>query len=128
MTQARLEHANITVTDAQRTAQMLVDLFDWTIRWHGPAAYDGVTYHVGTKDAYVALYTPPVTRGEPDPAYRQVNQLNHIGIVVDDLAQAERRVKAAGFVPHSHADYEPGHRFYFHDGQGVEFEVVSYQA
>ena len=38
----------------------------------------------------------------------------------------EARVKAAGFVPGNHADYEPGKRFYFTENNGVEIEVVSY--
>ena len=39
----------------------------------------------------------------------------------------EAKVNKAGFKTHSHADYEPGRRFYFHDGDNIEFEVVSYQ-
>lgn len=46
--------------------------------------------------------------------------------VVDDLDATEKKVAAAGFEPHSHADYEPGRHFYFHDDDGIEFEVVSY--
>jgi catechol 2,3-dioxygenase-like lactoylglutathione lyase family enzyme len=52
--------------------------------------------------------------------------LNHVGVVVEDLDATEAKVRAAGFAPHSHADYEPGRRFYFHDRDGIEFEVVSY--
>jgi predicted enzyme related to lactoylglutathione lyase len=56
-----------------------------------------------------------------------LNGLNHIGVVVADLEATEARVKAAGYVPENHADYEPGRRFYFHDHNGVEIEVVSYE-
>ena len=35
-------------------------------------------------------------------------------------------VVAAGLTPFSHADYEPGRRFYFLDPDGIEYEVVSY--
>ena len=53
--------------------------------------------------------------------------LNHIGIEVDDLDAAEARVIAAGLRPFSHADYEPGRRFYFLDPDGIEYaRVVSY--
>ena len=52
--------------------------------------------------------------------------LNHVGIQVDDLDAVERRVIAAGLVPFSHGDYEPGRRFYFIDWDGIEFEIVSY--
>jgi len=48
--------------------------------------------------------------------------------VVDDLDSVEDRVKAAGFTTGNHGDYEPGRRFYFHDADGIEFEVVSYAA
>lgn len=33
---------------------------------------------------------------------------------------------AAGFTPFNHGDYEPGRRFYFLDGDGIEYEIVSY--
>jgi len=33
---AHLEHVNITVADPKRTAAVLMDLFDWHIRWEGP--------------------------------------------------------------------------------------------
>jgi len=42
------------------------------------------------------------------------------------LEAVEARVKAEGFVPHNHADYEPGRRFYFDGPDGIEYEVVSY--
>jgi len=47
--------------------------------------------------------------------------------VVDDLDAVETRVKDAGFATHSHADYEPGRRFYFNDADNIEIEVVTYQ-
>ena len=35
-------------------------------------------------------------------------------------------VTAAGYTPGPVDDYEPGRRFYFHEENGVEIEVVSY--
>ena len=40
--------------------------------------------------------------------------------------EVEAKIKALGYPTHSHADYEPGRRFYFDDENGIEFEVVSY--
>ncbi|HEX8302176.1 VOC family protein [Sphingomonas sp.] len=120
-----IEHVNITVSDPERMAKLLHDLFGWRIRWQGPARDNGRTIHVGDDTAYLAVYTPPegiagkFTKGVP---------LNHIGIQVDDLDEVERRVVAAGLVPFSHGDYEPGRRFYFFDYDGTEFEIVSYAA
>ena len=70
----------------------------------------------------MALYTPPEdlkqATGEGQP--------NHVGVLVRDLDATEIKVRAAGYHPYAHADYEPGRRFYFRDKGGVEFEVVSY--
>ncbi len=127
MAQAMLEHVNVTVSDPLQTAQMLCELFDWKIRWQGDAIHDGLTVHVGGDDSYIAVYAHPDQEAPARESYWTRGGLNHIGIVVDDLDEAERRVKAAGFTPRSHADYEPGRRFYFDDDDGIEFEVVSYK-
>ena len=58
--------------------------------------------------------------------YKTVGAMNHIGVVVEDLDAVEARVLDAGFQTTNHGDYEPGRRFYFHDQDEIEFEVVSY--
>lgn len=120
-----LEHVNVTVANPETTARMLIDVFGWAERWRGPAKDGGVTIHVGEAASYLAIYTRKGVNGGRDPGGMN-GGLNHVGIVVGDLEATERRVVAAGFKPHSHADYEPGRRFYFDDANGVEFEVVSY--
>lgn len=122
----QLEHANYTVSDPQATAQWMCAVFDWRIRWTGPSLGNGTSIHVGTDSHYLALYTPDAeTRPAPE-SYTTRGGLNHIAVVTDDLAALEARVRDAGFTPHSHADYEPGHRFYFHDHDGIEYEAVQY--
>ncbi len=120
---AVVEHVNVTVEDAAHTAAMLCKLFDWRVRWQGDALGDGFSIHVGEKDSYLAVYTagPSATKADRGPGV-----LNHIGVVVDDLDMVEGRVKAAGYTPTMHADYEPGRRFYFTEENGIEIEVVSY--
>lgn len=126
MAKAFLEHVNVTVSDPARTADSLCKLFDWRIRWQGDAIHDGSTVHVGSDDSYIAVYTKNEQVGPHADSYSTRGGLNHIGVVVDDLDEAEARVLAAGHKTHSHADYEPGRRFYFRDDDGIEFEVVSY--
>jgi catechol 2,3-dioxygenase-like lactoylglutathione lyase family enzyme len=123
----RLEHVNVTVEAPERTAAVLCALFDWKVRWKGPAKMGGFTVHVGSDEQYLALFAPPEgLNSAVDPGlYR--SGLNHIGIVVDDLDACEARILAAGYTTGSHSDYEPGRRFYFTDENGVEIEVVSYQ-
>jgi catechol 2,3-dioxygenase-like lactoylglutathione lyase family enzyme len=125
MTNGKLEHVNITVSDPQRSAALLRDLFGWHIRWEGPSMSDGHTIHIGTDDAYIALYTNPEVRAA-DPMFNKGEPMNHIGVTVDDLDAVEAKVVAAGLEPFNHGDYYPGRRFYFFDWNGIEWEVVSY--
>lgn len=125
MAPARLEHVNINVVDPKKTADRLCRLFGWSIRWEGPSINQGTSVHVGTKDDYVALYSNNQIRAEQADKTSSAS-LNHIAVVVDDLGVIERRVVAEGLTPTSFADYDPGHRFYFEDLDGVEYEIVSY--
>lgn len=124
----RLEHINITVADPEKTAAMLTDLFGWAIRWKGASKLGGHTVHVGLPglgDDYLAIYTTPK---HPSATARRTDLggLNHVGLVVDDLDEAERRVIESGYEIHTRADYEPGRRFYFDDHDGIEYEIISY--
>jgi catechol 2,3-dioxygenase-like lactoylglutathione lyase family enzyme len=125
---AVLEHVNVTVSDPHRTAKMICDLFDWRIRWSGHSQMGGDSIHVGVDDNYIAIYSPGETRPASASNYATRGGLNHIGIVVSDLDATEQRVKRAGYKPFNHMDYEPGRRFYFHDDDGIEFEIVSYSS
>ena len=126
MTTAQLEHANYTVTDPQKTAAWMCDLFGWKVRWSGEAKNGGFTVHVGSAAQYLALYAPPTPQPSEGDGYSRIKSLNHIGLVVDDLDAMERAVSAMGFEPTNHGDYEPGRRFYFEDRDGIEYEVVQY--
>ena len=125
----RLEHLNITVSDPDRTAEILNDIFGWVVRWDGKSQLGGRSVHVGepeTGGSYLAIYRAgDVAKGEGS-TYATIGGLNHLGITVADLDAVEQRVVAAGFEPYSHDDYEPGRRFYFDDHDGIEYEVVSY--
>ena len=122
----KLEHVNLTVRDPKATAALLSELFGWQVRWEGDSIYGGYSVHVGDAESYLALYAPPQEIENAESSYYRAGGLNHIGIVVSDLDAVEARVKAAGFEPHNHADYEPGKRFYFDGPDDVEYEVVSY--
>lgn len=122
MPKGQLEHANITVTDPERSSALFRKLLGWHERWRGPSALGGWTIHVGDETTYLAIYTNEAARG----GYRKGVPLNHVGVLVDDLDAAEAIVIEHGLVPFNHADYEPGRRFYFFDWDGIEFEVVSY--
>ncbi|MEM6825043.1 MAG: VOC family protein [Pseudomonadota bacterium] len=126
MPEARLEHVNVTVSNPQATAAWLARVFGWETRWEGQATGGGYTIHVGEDATYLAIYTPPGDVSDRPRSYGTKGGLNHWAVVVDDLDTIEARVRKEGFEPCNHGDYEPGRRFYFHDGDGIEIEVVSY--
>ena len=126
MAQAKLEHVNITVSDPKKTAAWIERVFGWRIRWEGPGMETGYTVHVGEDDTYVALFSYDETQQPKNQSYVTTGGLNHWAVVVDDLEAIEERVKSEGFRSGNHHDYEPGRRFYFHDGDGIEVEVVQY--
>jgi catechol 2,3-dioxygenase-like lactoylglutathione lyase family enzyme len=122
---ARIEHVNLNVRDPERSAALIERIFGWRVRWAGPGRAGGRTVHVGSADCYLALSTAlDIPYGDED--FARGRPLNHVAIEVEDLDAVEARVLDAGFRSFSHGDYEPGRRFYFLDGDGIEFEVVSY--
>lgn len=127
MSTAFLEHVNVTVSDPEATAKRLENWFGWTVRWKGASLGGGTTFHIGNDTSYIAAYCPPdpPSKSQAD-SYHLRGGLNHVAVVVDDLDDTEKRIKADGYATHNHADYEPGRRFYFYDSDGIEFEVVSY--
>lgn len=122
---SRIEHVNVTVSDPERTAELMAGIFGWHVRWKGPARSGGRTIHVGSDDNYVAVYAEPPER-RADERSLGSGRLNHIGVEVDDLEAVEERVRRAGLSPTEVETYDPGRRFYFLDPDGVEYEVVSY--
>ena len=117
-----LEHVNLTVSNPERSSQLLQELCGWHERWRGASQMGGRTIHVGSERDYIALYT----HGESAGPYAKGVPLNHVALVVGDLVEAEATVLSAGLEPFGHGDYDPGRRFYFFDWDGIEFEVVNY--
>ena len=126
MKDAIVEHVNFTVTHPEKVAEHLCEIFAWKIRWSGPALDDGETIHVGEEASYIALYSHRDITDLKERNPKIVANLNHIGIVVDDLNDVEHKVKSLGFKPFSYRDYEPGRRFYFLMDDDIEIEVISY--
>lgn len=126
MSTLRIEHVNVSVSDAKASAGLMQRSFGWHVRWSGPARDGGRAVHVGSNEHYLALYSPADTARQ-EYEFIKGHPLNHIGVEVADLEAVEARVSQEGLTPFEHGDYEPGRRFYFLDPDGIEYEVVSYQ-
>ena len=124
MPKGHIEHANLTVSDPDRSAALLQQLCGWHERWRGPSQIGGWSIHVGDETSYIALHS---NREKSERRYRKGQPLNHVGFVVDDLDAAQAVVVDAGLEPFGLDDYDPGRRFYFLDWDGIEFELVSYE-
>lgn len=127
MSQAYLEHANISVSNPDKSAKRLCDLFNWTVRWSGPSMDDGYTVHVGGSNSYVALYSCGKIHNRNKLDHTQLANLNHIAVAVSDLEKTEEIAKKLGLKPFNFREYNPGRSFYLVDDDGLEIEVVCYQ-
>ena len=123
MAQGTIEHVNLAVSDIERSAALFEKLCGWRRRWRGKSRQGGETIHVGEDRTYLALWQD----GSDRSGQEKGRPMNHVGLLVDDLDDAERVVAGEGLEPFGHDDYQPGKRFYFFDWDGIEFEVVSYQ-
>ena len=127
---ARIEHVNISVADADAIAASLCDIFDWQVRWSGPAMDEGYTVHVGStgdNSSYFALYSPKTLVKNSNRGHQLEACLNHVGIVVDDLNLLETRLLSLGYKPVNHRDYGPCSSFYFFIEEYLEIEVIQYK-
>jgi catechol 2,3-dioxygenase-like lactoylglutathione lyase family enzyme len=127
MSRATLQHINVTVSDADETAALLCNLFEWQIRWRSDSNNGDRTVHIGSNGSYIALFSPRGKSSGNGSRQEKISGLNHIAAVVKDLDAVEKRVKSAGFTPRKRRKTRPGRRFYFHDRDNIEYEVVSYE-
>ena len=123
----RMEHANITVTDIDRSIDFYHQIFGFSERWRGTAngsAGPVRAVHVGSEDTYLSLFEAD-SQGEISSNYGRPG-FNHLGFQVADLAPYRKSLTALGVNVHLEQDYEPGERIYFFDPDGVEIELVCY--
>ena len=120
----KLEHVNLTVSDVEKSSRFYCELLDLKVRWRGQTGAGWEAVHIGDDDAYLAMFQSP----KPVPAEEDYERLglNHVGFIVDDLAEAKRRLQRLGVAPKSEQDYDPGKRLYFFDPDGIEVELVEY--
>jgi catechol 2,3-dioxygenase-like lactoylglutathione lyase family enzyme len=123
-----LEHVNITVSDLDRSIDFYRRLLGLEVRWRRePGSEQTPAAHVGTDTQYIAMFqAAPGTR--PAPLDYSAPGVNHFGFVVEDLDAARKRLAELGITPGDEQDYDPGRRLYFYDPDGIEVELVEYQA
>ncbi len=123
----RLEHANLTVQDVDRSTAFYRAVLGFEVRWQGSARdFDGPVraVHIGTDDTYLALFESQ--KEGRAPADYDAPGLNHIGFQVDSVDTYRARLAELDIEVHLEGDYDPGRRIYFYDPDGIEVELVEY--
>ncbi len=122
-----LEHANITVEDADKTVKFLQTAFpDFAIRGEGSLTQGGHWLHVGNDTFYMALQQNNEHQSDISTRYLS-DGINHVGIVVDQLNPIQERLQAGGYAQGHQPDPHPfRRRVYFYDPNGIEWEFVQY--
>jgi catechol 2,3-dioxygenase-like lactoylglutathione lyase family enzyme len=125
---ARLEHANLTVRDIDRTIRFLQTAIpEFRIRADRTDADGERWVHIGTEDSYIAL-----TQADRDSArswepYSGVPGVNHLGVEVNDADALRTRMLAAGYEETTPPNHHPfRRRVYFLDPDGNDWEFVQY--
>lgn len=124
----RLEHANLHVRDIDATLRFVqTALPEFRLRFDGADDHGRRWVHVGTDDAYLALYEARAEAAEPWVPYSGRPGINHLAFVVDDAEAVRARLAAAGFVDSTIPTAHPARRrVYFHDADGNDWEFVQY--
>ena len=78
----RLEHANVTSPNPQKTANWMQKVFDWSIWWEGETQDNGYSIHIGDTDSYIEIYKPGLKIAPYQRSYAMSGHVNHVGIVL----------------------------------------------
>lgn len=122
----RLEHANLSVTDAEALTDFICAAFpSFRVRGSGLDGAGRPWRHVGDDDVYIALQT--VAKVAVRTPYGDTPGMNHLGWEVDHLDALRQRMLAAGYRPNLFDDSHPARRrIYFYDPDGNDWEFVEY--
>ena len=101
---AALEHVNLTVSNPEKTAAWLCELFGWKIRWQGPAIDGGMSIHVGTDDVPLGIFQGEALPGDLDVAPHPLHLHVHTGVgpveqAAELLVLHDFRVDPSHFIP-----------------------------
>ena len=125
-----VEHANISVVDAQKTIQFLIAAVpEWTVRGGGKVDnWFGRTiewFHVGDDHSYIAISSGG--KGEANHWTSQFTGVKHVGIVVPNVEALIERLKTAGYELDHRGDEHPFRKnVYYMEDHGMQFEFIEY--
>ncbi len=122
-----LEHANITVENAEKTMEFLKTAFpDFELRGQGSLQnQSGKWVHFGNEIFYFALQQCDDHLSETGTRYLN-DGINHVGMVVEDLDGIVGRLGEKGYSGYESDPHPYRRRAYYFDPNGIEWEFVQY--
>jgi len=125
-----IEHANVTVLDMDEAIRFLTIAFPH-FRVRGGESSEEAKWkkwcHLGTETIHITIeqsstVDQPKAKGESLAA-----RINHVGFVVDDVAEVKRKTEAAGYTRNALIDKSPSrNRLYVGDNSGLTWQFVEY--
>jgi catechol 2,3-dioxygenase-like lactoylglutathione lyase family enzyme len=113
-----LDHVNIRTTELARTQAFFTDVLDLTVGWRPDFDFGGAWLYAGGKDV---VHLVEVSRAG---AASKGSSLDHFAFTIDDFADAEQRLQAAGVAYRASAAPNGGIRQLFvTEFNGVTFEL-----
>lgn len=123
---ATLEHANLNVTDLERSLSFYRRLLPaWVIRWEGSTSDGSRWVHFGPAEGrqpgYLSLYEDRGAKPQHDGDGLRVQ---HLGFAHPDVSGLVDELSHAGIRPTDAVEDRAYRRAYFQDPDGHELEMV----
>ncbi len=120
----RIDHVALSVTNVERSVQWYLEVLEFERRHEG--MWNGVPVFVGKGDVAIAIF-PASMQSSTEPEARGAKLL-HFAIRTDrkNFAAARRDLTSRG-IAFEFQDHEISHSIYFHDPDGHEIEITTYE-
>lgn len=125
----QLDHVNISVVDLDRTVAFLRIAFpELRVRGGGKGQFGEVAtawLHLGLDELYVSVNaSSPIEVRQPREG--QETGINHVGFIVEDVDDVQRKFEAAGFTCKPVQELPSRKRLYVEDADYITWEFIEY--
>lgn len=120
-----IDHVALSVRDIERSVQWYVDVLGFERRHEG--MWDGIPTFIGKGNTALALFPVRETDTRAAPRRASITML-HLALRTDrtNFLKAQTELKERGIKFHFQ-DHEICHSIYFHDPDGHELEITTYE-
>src|ERR1051326_2933554 len=118
-----IDHVAMGVRDIERTAKWYIEVLGFQ-RFH-EGAWNGVPLFICKGDTGIALF--PATHETKASAHREIRML-HLAFRanLENFLTAQRELEKRG-IEFEFQDHEIAHSIYFHDPDGHQLEITTYE-